>query len=546
MGDLAGSHGRTRPLGYAPCVHTQARSRERMASVDPATREVIGSVPIAAAAAVVEAVGHARGAQREWARASLRERGAVLRRVADAILERQEDIAALVTRENGKPLTEAYTAEVMGSISILRWLAANVEDALGDEPVAIRQTWALTKRGTIQYRPVGVVGVIAPWNYPLVIALSQTAYAVAAGNGVVVKPSEETPLVGQLVDELFATAGVPRGLVSVVQGGAATGEAVVASVDRVLFTGSTAVGRSVGEACARRLIGCVLELGGKDPLVVFADADLDRAVDGAVWAAFMNAGQMCVSVERILVEDPIAQTFATRLAERAGALTVGDGRTPGTDVGPIVNDAQFARVAGLVEDAVARGGRVLTGGTAVEVPGLAGRFFAPTVLVDVPASARINDEEIFGPVVTVTSFRDERDAVEQANDSRYGLGASVRTSDQERAARVARQLRAGQVWTNDHTYSFAVGQAPWGGVKDSGLGRSHGRHGLVECSEVVFVDADRGRLRQPWWMPYRDGAPDMFRTVTEVLYSPTLARRVRAALTGRRHLIRLARSYFKP
>jgi succinate-semialdehyde dehydrogenase/glutarate-semialdehyde dehydrogenase len=523
-----------------------ASATARLETVDPATLATIGSVPIDGADAVRDAVVVARVAARAWARVPVAERGALVARVAGVLLERRDEIAALITRENGKPLTEALAAEVLGSLDLLGWLAGNAPRVLADEPVPMRRVHLMSKRGRIQYRPLGVIGVIAPSNYPLIIALAHTAQAVVAGNGVVLKPAEETPLVGAVVQELFEAAGAPRGLVRVVQGRGETGAAVVEHVDKVFFTGSTAVGRLVGEACARRLIGAVLELGGKDAMLVFADADLDRAVDGALWAAFMNAGQMCVSVERILVEASIAETFATRLAEGARALSVGDGRSPGTDIGPITTEEQFEHIGALVEDAIGRGARLLTGGRPVAVPGRAGRFYAPTVLTDVPATARLRREPACGRGVTIAPFPAAPVAIARANDSDHGLGASVWTRDRDRAARVARELRAGQVWSNDHTYSFAAGQAPWGGTGESGLGRSGSHHGLHGCTQITFVDADRGRLRQPWWLPYDERAPERFRTLADVLHGPSLRRRAGAAVRGRRDLIGLARSYFRP
>jgi succinate-semialdehyde dehydrogenase/glutarate-semialdehyde dehydrogenase len=316
--------------------------------------------------------------------------------------------------------------------------------------------------------------------------------------------------------------------------------------DKVFFTGSTATGRAVAMACARRLKGCVLELGGKDAMLVLDDADLDRSVDGAVWGAFVNAGQMCTSVERIYVHHSHYEEFTARLARRASALVVGDGSVPGTDVGPLVDGTQLEHVEALVAEAVAAGATVRCGGRRATVEGLAGGFYAPTVLTDVPAGARIATEEAFGPVVTVAPFGSDDQAIDLANSTAYGLGASVWTADAARAGRIAGALAAGMVWTNDVTYSYAAGQAPWGGVRDSGLGRSHARQGLLECVQVKYADEDPARLRQPWWMPYGEESAATWRTAIDVLYGPSLRARAGAAVAGRRDLIRLARAYFRP
>ena len=330
----------------------------------------------------------------------------------------------------------------------------------------------------------------------------------------------------------------------VVQGEADVGAALTVAhgVAKIVFTGSAPVGRAVAKAAAERLVPVTLELGGKDPMLVFADADLDRAVEGALWASFVNCGQVCAGAERIYVERSLYEPFVEELVRRAQRLRIGAGEAAGTDLGPLVSGRQRERVEELVGDALEHGAELRTGGSRPDV-GLPGWFFEPTVLAD--CRGRIGDEEIFGPVVSVASFDDEREAIRLANDSPFALGASVWTRDAERARRVAAALHAGSVWTNDHAYSFATAGAAWGGRSHSGYGRTHSRHGLYELSHVKYVDADPGRLPVPWWYPYDPSLVDAFRAVGEVFYGDGLSRKAAAVWRSRRALVALGRRYVR-
>jgi succinate-semialdehyde dehydrogenase/glutarate-semialdehyde dehydrogenase len=512
--------------------------------VDPATLEELGTVPISPPGEVWEAVADARVAAGRWAQSSFEERRALLGAVAQEVLARADLLTATVTAEVGKPLVESYTAELFVALDNILWAASNAPRALRPERLRFSQPHLLHKRGWLLYEPLGVIGLISPWNFPLGIPLTQAAFAVAAGNAVVVKPSELTPLSGGWVERLFREAGAPEGLVRVVQGRGETGEALVRApgISKVVFTGSGAVGRLVAAAAGERLRPVTLELGGKDPMLVFEDADLDRAVAGALWGSFANCGQVCSGVERIYVAQPLQEAFVEELARRARKLRVGPGDELETDLGPLVAEERRAHVEELVEDAVSRGAQVRTGGGRPEV-GLPGWFHEPTVLTGVEREARIEREEIFGPVVTVGAFRNEDEAVRLANGSQFGLGASVWTRDPGRAARVARRLEAGMVWTNDVSYSYGTGQASWGGTKESGFGRTHSQHGLYELSRVKYADLDRGRVPVPWWYPYDGRVVDGLAGVLELLYGEGLPRKLASAWAHRRGLARLARRY---
>lgn len=522
---------------------TPLSTSAELVSVDPATLVEVGRVPLTELTAIGETVSEARLAQRAWAREPLEARSRLLRGVAHALLDDGDAVARTIVAETGKPLVEAYTSELFVCLDNLTWLARNLGKVLRRERLPVPQPYLPHKRAWLGYEPYGVVGIVSAWNFPLGVPLTQVAAAVAAGNAVVVKPSELTPLTGQVVEDLFRRAGAPPGLVRVVQGpGETIGDALVRArgVDKLVFTGSAEVGRAVAVRAAERLCPITLELGGKDPMLVLDDADLDRAIEGALWGSFANCGQVCSGVERIYVAAPLYEPFLAGLSARARSLRIGRGDDPRTDLGPLVSEVQRARVEALVADAVASGAEVVAGGGRPAV-GLPGWFHEPTVLAGEPAAAAIRTHEVFGPVVTVVSMDNDADGIARANDSRHGLGASVWTRDGDRARHVAARLEAGSVWVNDHAYSYGLGQAPWGGRKESGIGRTHSKHGLYAMSQLKYTDADGGRITPPWWYPYSDMVVDGFRGALGALYGDGLGARLHAVRTHRRGLVELGR-----
>jgi acyl-CoA reductase-like NAD-dependent aldehyde dehydrogenase len=491
-------------------------TRAEIISINPATLEELARFPIASAAEVDQAVARARAARAAWAALSYRNRARYILKVRRALYDRKEEIMRIISDETGKPEFEALSTEVFMVSDLMSHFAMNAESVLRDE----RFTLAVfrNKRSMITYEPLGVVGIISPWNFPFSIPVGEIVMALMAGNTVVLKPSEFTPLVGDAIKRLFASAGFPEGVFEVVQGDGSTGAALVESaIDKIFFTGSVRTGRRIAERAATRLLPVVLELGGKDAMIVCEDAPFERTVKGAVWGAFMNCGQVCASVERLYVAEPIAEKFISSVVEEVKRLRVGPPDGCSTDVGPLTNENQLNVVSEHVADAVARGARVLTGGRRRE--DLGGYFFEPTVLVDVDGSMKVMSEETFGPVLPIKVVKDEEEAIREANSTRYGLLASVWTADNERGRRIARRIEAGTVIINDAVYTHGAAQTPWFGVKESGLGVTHGQAGLFEFVRMKHVNWDLLPMKSNWWwFPYTEVWQRRFKTLMKVLY----------------------------
>jgi succinate-semialdehyde dehydrogenase/glutarate-semialdehyde dehydrogenase len=449
--------------------------------VDPATGAVLASVADATVADAIAAVDAAAVAAPGWSATPPRERGEILRRAYELVTARADDLARLISRENGKALPDAR-GEVAYAAEFFRWYgeeAVRVLGTVGTAPSA-------ANRMLVQYQPVGVCVLVTPWNFPAAMATRKIGPALAAGCTAVLKPASDTPLTALALAEILADAGVPPGVVNVVP--ARRSGAVVSAmlhdsrVRKLSFTGSTEVGRVLLREAADRVVNVSMELGGNAPFLVFADADLDAAVDGAMVAKMRNAGEACTAANRFYVEAPVAEEFARRMAVRMAALRVGPGTDAGVDVGPLVNPEAVDKVAELVRDAVNRGAKALTGGGRPERTGC---YYEPTVLVDVPPDAELLRQEIFGPVAPVVAFTTEDEAVAAANDTEYGLVAYVFTGDLARGLRVSERLEAGMVGLNRGLVSDPA--APFGGIKQSGIGREGGHEGLLDYLEAKYI-----------------------------------------------------------
>ena len=520
-------------------ARTKRKAKPALESLNPATGELVGTVETITPPKLQSVVDDVAEVQPFWAALNLEDRARYMRRAIDVLLEDLDEIAELLTNEQGKPRVESYTMEILPTVDSLKWIADNGPDILSDEklsmPVILK-----AKSAKFTYEPIGVVGVIAPWNYPWSIPFGEVAIALMAGNGVVLKPASLTPLIGERIRQTFEKAGLPEGLIRTVHGGGRIGDALVKSTaGKIFFTGSVEVGRKVGVECAKRMKGSVLELGGKDPQIVCADADLANAVSGAVWGGFANAGQTCSGIERVYVHRDVADAFLEGVVRETERLTVGDPREWTTEIGPMVSEEQAAIVTELVDDAIESGAKKLTGGP-VKVKGMKGSFIAPVVLTGVTHEMRIMKEEIFGPVLPIVTVDSEEQAVELANDSQFGLGASIWTKDRSKGERMAHQIESGMVWVNDHSFSHGACQCAWGGVKDSGLGRSHSKFGFYECVNIKQLAWEPGWTRDMWWQPYDRKLADAIRSSAQLLYSRN-GNRLQALREGFRPLMEVTR-----
>ncbi|NJD78927.1 MAG: aldehyde dehydrogenase [Candidatus Methanoperedens sp.] len=470
--------------------------KSKFESLNPATGEVFGRASLAGKKEVTQAVEAARLAFPEWKRTDISERAGIFIRIGEEILKRSQELKTLITLEMGRPLFES-NIEVRKTSEIIKYFANEGKNYLEEEAIPINPHESSITR----FEPVGVVGVIKPWNYPLLLPFWAIAPALLAGNTVVFKPSDLTPFAGMEIGKICQDAGIPDGVINVVTGDGSTGESLVSSdIDMVSFTGSSQTGKHIMKSSAEKLHRISLELGGSDAFIVFRDADIEEAINGAVWGRFMNCGQACVSPKRIFVEDDIADSFIEGFVKRTRNLVIGNGLDPGTDIGPMVSLEQREKLKLQVEDAVRLGAVIECGG---KKPAALqdGFYYEPTVLTGVTPEMKVMNEEVFGPVAVISVFDNMDEALALANGTVYGLGASVWTKDMDIAMRMSSQLECGMVWINEICTLHP--QCPWVGIKHSGMGKDLSRYGVREFVSVKHVNVNFGGGKtRGWWFPY--------------------------------------------
>jgi len=497
-----------------PAAATAAAPIESVSPIDGAR---LGTVAATAPPDVAAAVAEAAEVQRLWAQLRLRDRARYLNRAAQAVIDEWDELVPVIVSEQGRPVAEAQSMELLPAVETLQWLAEAAPRVLAPERVGLSRSLQPVKRARLTFEPLGVVAVLTPGAEPFATPLGDVAVALMGGNGVVLHPSPLAALAAERIARVFVRAGLPEGLLQVVHGGAEAARALVAApeIAHVRFTGSSQAGRDVGEACARELKRATIEVGGKDPMLVLADANIPRAVAGAVWGAFANAGQSGGSLARVYVLEECFERFTAGVVARARGLRVGDPRDPRTEVGPLLAEDRVALLVKLLDEAVALGATLHCGGP-LRVGSLSGAYFAPAVLTGVPPGARLLREDAPGPWLAIAPVRSELDAIACCNDGVGGLGASVWTSDEHKGARVAGEIRAGMVWMNDHVVSRAEPQLPWGAVHGSGIGRARGAVALRASVEPKLVTWDPPAGRMPWWQPYDASLVDGWRALARL------------------------------
>jgi acyl-CoA reductase-like NAD-dependent aldehyde dehydrogenase len=486
-------------------------------SVNPANGKTLGEVPIQTSDEVRAAVQRARDAQRAWGALPAKVRGQRILAFRDQVVSRADEIATLLSQEVGKPRTEALVHEVMTIADLCTYYAKRAEKVLAPHVIPIHLI--VYRKSYIHYAPRGVIGIISPWNFPFAIPVGETIMALLAGNAVVLKPSEVTPMIALKAKELYDASGLPPELFQVVTGDGSTGAAVISEgVDQVIFTGSVESGRKVARACAERLIPCTLELGGKAPAIVLPDADIERTARALVWGAFANSGQVCASVERAYVHESIYDRLVGRIVSLTKELRQGDPASFDIDVGAVCFANQIQVATRQVEDAKQKGATIEVGGTSQVGEG---QFFAPTVITGVTHDMRVSKEETFGPLLPIVKVSNTEEAIQMANDTHLGLMAYVFGKDKETALQVAERIVSGTVMVNDVLATYGMPETPWAGLKASGLGRVHSDEGLRELCQTRHVNynAVPTLTREIWWYPYSEKTYNFLKTSVKTLFA---------------------------
>lgn len=493
----------------------------KLSSIDPNTHQLIGEVTVTEIKNIPSLIEKSKEAQLHWKEIPIETRLRIFKKVKEILYESREEIAHIITKENGKPLFESYATEIIPALSILDYYIKNSKEFLKPHFERIKIPVMIQKKSWIEYEPYGVIGIISPWNYPLLLPIGQIVPALIAGNSVIFKPSEWTPLTGEKIDKLFKSAGLPENVFITIYGGSDNGEALVKSnIDKLFFTGSTRVGKIIAKTAAERLLPISLELGGKDAAIILDDADLDRAAMGITWGAIMNTGQTCVSIERVYVQEKIFDSFLKRIIEFVSQLKVFDNSLY-YDYSKIKLQTQVDTIREHIEDALAKGAKIIYGGK------IEHNFVQPTILIDVNHSMKVMREETFGPVIPIMKFKTIEKAISLANDCNYGLSASIWSKNISLSKSIAKKIQAGSVLVNDCISYFGAGEAVVGGIKMSGNGRVHGRSGIMEMVYEKYYNQDPFTWQKKlWWFNYTEKSTQLIKEATQFLFDKNLFRKL--------------------
>ncbi len=509
-------------------IRQEADLIPRLISINPATERVLAEIPALHPMAIDQLIDCSRAAGVSWRKRPVRERQKLLARVQYLLNDRKQEVAELIATEQGKPVAEALVAEIVPALAILKYLRRSAHKVLRRTRIRHELILFANKKSYYHWEPYGVVGVISPWNFPFSVPLPQIAAALVTGNTVLFKPSPQAILVGQALVALFHEAGFPEDVVRLapIADTEAPHFAAHPGIDKILFTGSTAVGKKVMAQAAETVKSVVLELGGKDAAIVAADADIRRTAKGIVWGAVFATGQVCASVERVYVEQPVAEALLAACLEEIRKVRVGDPLEAETEMGPLSNREQLDKVQEHIEDALAKGARLVYGGKRLDRPGY---FMEPALLAGVDHTMKVMREETFGPVLPIMAVDTLDEAIRLANDSIYGLTAFGWTRSRRTAQRLMHELQAGTVMINDATSSWGEPLAPWTGMKQSGIGHTRSPYGLFEMVQLKFVSYDAGRNRSNlWWFPYGSAARTLMSRAMDLLYARRPGVRVKA------------------
>jgi succinate-semialdehyde dehydrogenase/glutarate-semialdehyde dehydrogenase len=501
-------------------------------SLNPATLELVGKYCLASTRDCQTAIQAAKEAFPAWKVLPISEKQKIFQEAKKMLLKRSGEAARLITVEKGSPYPESFSTEIFASLGALDYYARNLKSLLNPHRVKHTVSLFFNKKSSFRLEPLGPTLIISPWNFPFIIAIYDTLSALSAGNTVILRPSSSTPFTGLMVGEILIEAGLPPGVLNIINCKIPQAEEMIThpDVQTVMFTGSVPTGKRIMELASRNLTNLTLELGGKDPMVICADADIERAARGAVWAGFMNCGQSCGSIERVYVAKEIADEFTRRVVKLAQKIKVGNPVDPGVDMGPMVTLSQLKTVKEHIQDAREKGAEIMFGGNStVDLPGY---FINPTVLSGVNHTMKIMTEETFGPTLPIMTFSDPEEAITLANESTLGLTASVWTRSKKAASWMAERIETGSVTINDHMFSFIEPAAIWGGIKKTGMGRSHGPFGLQELANIKFVSYDfLDKKKQLWWFPYDSGLSSLLNKSAILFHHSRIGERLKALLS---------------